>query len=44
MILLDSELSHSIIVPVASEVIVSLLLFAGGFLIGKYWEKAKVLA
>src|SRR5436190_1570797 len=41
MILLDENLGHSIIIPVLSEVIVSLLLFAGGFLIGRYREKRK---
>jgi predicted transcriptional regulator YheO len=40
MILLE-DLGHSIMVPVLSEVIVSLLLFAGGFFIGKYREKKK---
>lgn len=37
--LFDPE--HSILVPVLSEVIVSLLLFAGGYFIGKYREKVK---
>jgi predicted transcriptional regulator YheO len=41
MILLDENLGHSIIVPVLSEIIVSLLLFAGGFFIGRYREKRK---
>ncbi len=40
MILL-SEIEHSILVPVLSEVVVSLLLFAGGYFIGKYREKLK---
>ncbi len=33
------DLEHSIAVPVAAEVIVSLILFAGGYLIGKYRER-----
>ncbi|HEX5001850.1 MAG TPA: PAS domain-containing protein [Bacteroidia bacterium] len=37
--LLQSAIEHSILVPVITEVIVSLLLFAGGFFIGKYKEK-----
>jgi predicted transcriptional regulator YheO len=35
------DISDSIVVPVAAEVVVSLILFAGGFLIGKYREKKK---
>lgn len=35
------EISESIAVPVAAEVIVSLILFAGGYFIGKYREKKK---
>jgi len=35
------DISESIAVPVAAEVIVSLILFAGGFTIGKYREKKK---
>ena len=35
------EIAHSIAVPVAAEVIVSLILFAGGYFIGKYREKKK---
>lgn len=35
-------MDHSIIVPVLTEVIVSLLLFAGGFAIGKYRERKKL--
>ncbi len=41
MIVLE-DLGHSIVVPVLSEVIVSLLLFADGFFIGKYREKIKM--
>lgn len=37
--LLLFDLSHSIAVPVAAEVVVSLLLFAGGYVIGKYRER-----
>ncbi len=40
MILL-SEIEHSIVVPVITEVVVSLLLFAGGYFIGKYRERLK---
>lgn len=39
--LLEINLEHSILVPVLSEVVVSLLLFAGGYFIGKYREKLK---
>ena len=39
--LLQSTLEHSILVPVITEVVVSLLLFAGGYFIGKYREKLK---
>jgi len=39
--ILEFNMEHSIVVPVASEVIVSLLLFAGGFFIGKYREKKR---
>lgn len=39
--LLEFSYEHSILVPVISEVVVSLLLFAGGYFIGKYREKAK---
>src|SRR3954462_1923659 len=39
--LLQENISHSIIVPVLSEVLVSLLLVGGGYLIGKYREKRK---
>jgi hypothetical protein len=34
-----SNLSESIAVPVLAEVTVSLILFSGGFFIGKYREK-----
>jgi predicted transcriptional regulator YheO len=37
----SQNLEHSVLVPVLSEVIVSLLLFAGGYFIGKYREKAR---
>jgi len=36
--LLESEIGHSLLVPVITEVVVSLLLFAGGYFIGKYKE------
>jgi len=39
--LIQLNLEHSILVPVISEVVVSLLLFAGGYFIGKYREKLK---
>lgn len=39
--LLQINLEHSILVPVLSEVVVSLILFAGGYFIGKYREKLK---
>lgn len=35
-------MDHSIIVPVLTEVVVSLILFAGGFFIGKYRERKKM--
>src|SRR5258705_5017847 len=35
-------MDHSIVVPVLTEVIVSLILFAGGFAIGKYRERKKL--
>jgi predicted transcriptional regulator YheO len=35
------SIQESIVVPIAAEVIVSLLLFAGGYFIGKYREKKK---
>src|ERR1044072_5502359 len=35
-------MDHSLIVPVITEVTVSLILFAGGFLIGKYRERKKL--
>jgi predicted transcriptional regulator YheO len=35
-------MDHSIIVPVLTEVIVSLIIFAGGFAIGKYRERKKI--
>jgi predicted transcriptional regulator YheO len=41
MIILELNMEHSIVVPVVSEVVVSLLLFAGGYFIGKYREKKK---
>ncbi len=39
--ILEFNMEHSIVVPVVSEVVVSLLLFAGGFFIGKYREKKR---
>ncbi len=39
--LLEINLEHSVLVPVLSEVVVSLILFAGGYFIGKYREKLK---
>ncbi len=39
--MLLADVDESIMVPVLSEVIVSLLLFAGGYLIGKYREKLR---
>lgn len=39
--LLELNYEHSILVPVISEVVVSLLLFGGGYFIGKYREKAR---
>ena len=35
-------MEHNILVPVLTEVIVSLLLFAGGFFIGKYRERKRL--
>jgi predicted transcriptional regulator YheO len=35
-------MNHSIIVPVLTEVIVSLIIFIGGFAIGKYRERKKI--
>jgi predicted transcriptional regulator YheO len=37
--MLEFNMEHSIAVPVISEVVVSLLLFAGGYFIGKFREK-----
>ncbi len=39
--ILEINMEHSIIVPVLSEVVVSLFLFAGGYFIGKYREKKR---
>ena len=39
--LLQSDLGHSILVPVIAEIAVSLLLFGGGYFIGKYREKIR---
>lgn len=39
---LKIDVEHSVLVPVISEVVVSLLLFAGGYFIGKYREKARL--
>ncbi len=39
--LLQINFEHSVLVPVLSEVVVSLIIFAGGYLIGKYREKSK---
>jgi len=39
LMILLFDISHSIVVPVAAEVVVSLILFAGGYFIGKYREK-----
>jgi predicted transcriptional regulator YheO len=36
-----NNIEHSVLVPVLSEVVVSLLLFAGGYFIGKYREKRR---
>jgi predicted transcriptional regulator YheO len=35
-------MDHSLIVPVLTEVVVSLIIFAGGFVIGKYRERKKL--
>jgi predicted transcriptional regulator YheO len=35
-------MDHSIVIPVLTEVIVSLLIFTGGFVIGKYRERKKL--
>lgn len=39
--LLEINTEHSVIVPVLTEVIVSLLLVAGGYFVGKYREKQR---
>jgi len=36
-------MDHSIIVPILSEVTVSLILFVGGYLIGKYRERKSLM-
>jgi predicted transcriptional regulator YheO len=39
--LLELDIEHSILVPVLAEVVVSLLLFAGGYFLGKYRERSR---
>jgi predicted transcriptional regulator YheO len=39
--LLQFNIEHSVLVPVLAEVVVSLIIFGGGYFIGKYREKAR---